>query len=136
MDFSSIAMRIKGETAHIIMGPEDGSTVRTDTGELLQVHGVIKTTEHVKGGVVEGNITEDLVLTPTKSIYSFTPTQDDVNIYLEENDGSVIIFNNRSTNYNYNLFNSDNSSLIVSVEPLTAHTVASDSNGWFLVSSI
>jgi hypothetical protein len=38
-DFSSIAMRIKGDTAHIILGPEDGSTITVDTGELLQING-------------------------------------------------------------------------------------------------
>jgi hypothetical protein len=33
----NISARIKGDTGHIIIGPEDGSTVVADTGEHLQV---------------------------------------------------------------------------------------------------
>jgi hypothetical protein len=37
LDYSNITFRVKGNTGHIILGPEDGSTVVTDTGEHLQV---------------------------------------------------------------------------------------------------
>ena len=45
MNYDGIAVRIKGDTAHIIMGPEDGSTVTVDTGELLQVNGSMRVAE-------------------------------------------------------------------------------------------
>lgn len=34
-----IAIRIRGDTSHVIVGPEDGSTIVQDTGEVLQVNG-------------------------------------------------------------------------------------------------
>lgn len=37
-----IAIRIKGDTSHVIVGPEDGSTIVQDTGETLQVNGDIR----------------------------------------------------------------------------------------------
>jgi hypothetical protein len=37
LDYSNITLRVKGDTGHIIIGPEDGSTVVTDTGEHFQV---------------------------------------------------------------------------------------------------
>ena len=37
LDYSNITFRVKGDTGHIILGPEDGSTAITDTGEHLQV---------------------------------------------------------------------------------------------------
>lgn len=43
-----IAIRIKGDTAHIIVGPEDGSTVVTDTGEVLQVNGDLRVNGNLK----------------------------------------------------------------------------------------
>jgi hypothetical protein len=139
--YTSEAGRIKGDTRNWILGhgvtDVDGFA---DTGELLQVHGTIKTTENTKGGVVEGSITADFTILPTKKIYSFTPTKNDVSINLEKSMektvGSVVIFNNRSTLYNYNLFDSDTSSFIISIEPNTAHTLACDSSGWFVVSTI
>lgn len=139
--YTAEAGRIKGDTKNWILG--NGVTSKDgfdDTGELLQVHGSIKTTENTKGGVVAGSITSDFTLMPTKKIYSFTPTRDDVIINLEKSEektvGSVVIFNNRSTTHNYNLFDSDTSSFIVSIEPNTAHSLACDSSGWFVVSTI
>ena len=37
LDYSNITLRIKGDTGNMIIGPEDGSTIVTDTGEHLQV---------------------------------------------------------------------------------------------------
>lgn len=139
--YTAEAGRIKGDTKNWIIG--NGVTNKEgfdDTGELLQVQGVIKTTENIKGGVVEGSITADFTIMPTKKIYSYVPTRDDVIINLEmsldKTVGTVVIFNNRSTLYNYNLFDADTSTFIVSIEPNTAHSLACDSNGWFVVSTI
>jgi hypothetical protein len=139
--YTAEAGRIKGHSKNWILG--NGVTSKNgfdDTGETLQVHGPIKTTENTKGGVTEGNITIDFTLMPTKKIYSYTPTRDDVIINLEtsmeKTVGSVVIFNNRSTTHNYNLFDASTSSFIISIEPNTAHSLACDSSGWFVVSTI
>jgi hypothetical protein len=42
MSPSEIAIRIKGDTSHVIVGPEDGSTIPADTGEVLQVNGNLR----------------------------------------------------------------------------------------------
>jgi hypothetical protein len=79
-------------------------------------------------------------LNPVKTIYSYTPTASDINIYLSSDSGNavgrVIIFNNRSSTYSYNLVDEDTSAIIASIDPNTAHSLACDSNGWFLVSTI
>lgn len=139
--YTAEAGRVKGDTRNWILGSGVTSPAGfEDTGETLQVHGAIKTTENTKGGVVEGSITDDFTIMPTKKIYSYIPTRDDVSINLEKSlektVGTVVIFNNRSTMHNYNLFDSDTSSFIVSIEPNTAHTLACDSSGWFVVSTI
>jgi hypothetical protein len=139
--YTAEAGRIKGHTKNWIIGSgvtdKDGFA---DTGEKLQVHGVIKTTQHVKGGITEGNISDDFILNPVKTIYSYTPTASDINIYLSSDSGNavgrVIIFNNRSSTYSYNLVDEDTSAIIASIDPNTAHSLACDSNGWFLVSTI
>jgi hypothetical protein len=139
--YTAEAGRIKGHTKNWIIG--SGVTDKygfTDTGEKLQVHGVIRTSDHVKGGLTEGNIDTDFILNPVKTIYSYTPTVSDINIYLSSDSGDaagrVIIFNNRSSVYSYNLIDQDTSTLIASIDPNTAHSLACDSNGWFLVSTI
>lgn len=139
--YTSEAGRIKGHTKNWIIG--SGVTDQygfADTGEKVQVHGVIKTTQHVKGGITEGNISNDFTLNPVKTIYSYTPTASDINIYLSSDSGNavgrVIIFNNRSSTYSYNLIDEDTSTIIVSIDSNTAHSVACDSNGWFVVSTI
>lgn len=135
--FTAEAGRIKAATKNWIIG---GRVVNKygleDTGEKLQVYGEIKT-DYVKGRTQSQSISVDFNLTPSKTIYSYTPTVDDVNINLNfsaNDEGKVIIFNNRAVTNNYNLFDANTSTFLVSVEPGTAHTIACDGDGWFLVS--
>jgi hypothetical protein len=135
--YTAEAGRIKAATKNWIIG--SGVTSQSgfeDTGEKLQVHGVVKT-DYVKGRTASQSISVDFELTPDKTIYSYTPTVDDININLTfdaNNEGKVIIFNNRAVANNYNLFDANTSTFLVSVEPGTAFTVACDGDGWFLVS--
>ncbi len=56
-----ISIRIKGDTSHVIIGPEDGSTVVLDTGEVLQINGDLRVNGNlnIQSRTIANSIGED-----------------------------------------------------------------------------